>query len=470
MDSKLVYQPEHHFRLFDLSGEPKKIPRTINDYEQISLVTLEEAVGPLVVFVPQVEDMVKLVKEKCQQPKDNLSIDESASIMLYTLEWTPKEESFYYICNRKLDSNDHQQLIPWYFYLKLISTSLSKLPTLSNRIFYRGIKLDLESNYPLGKIFFWYGFSSCTSSLESLDKDEFCFGQTGIRTLFIIHSNQGKNINQHSFYKTKNEILLPPGQSFEVVSYRVSNDDLHIIVLKEFSYSNSIQSISTSGINNRHDKSIDLSFRKRIKKYSEMNFRNQNLTDRHIEIIVKEAIDRKNCTWLSLQNNQITSHGVSIIADGLKMYKSLESLYLSQNFVTDTGVQCLTKILKNNYSNLTLLSLDHNRIKDGGAQYLATMLKTNRILTDLWLSYNEIGDHGLQSLVNVLTFHNRTLMQLYLHGNILITDSNIDSLVHMLTYNKTLNTLWLQNCSLSQEGKEKLEETVKYMEYFDLYV
>jgi len=138
--------------------------------------------------------------------------------------------------------------------------------------------------------------------------------------------------------------------------------------------------------------------------------------------------------------------------------------------VTDTGVLSLTKILTNNYSNLTLLSLDHNRIKDEGAQYLATMLKTNRILTDLWLSYNEIGDHGVQSLVYVLTFHNRTLMQLYLHGNILISDSNIDSLVYMLTCNITINTLWLQNCSLSQEGKEKLEETVKYMEYFDLYV
>jgi Leucine-rich repeat (LRR) protein len=50
-----------------------------------------------------------------------------------------------------------------------------------------------------------------------------------------------------------------------------------------------------------------------------------------MNIIAKEAIIKKQCTWLSLKNNNITSVGLSIIADGLDENESLESLYLSQN-------------------------------------------------------------------------------------------------------------------------------------------
>jgi Ran GTPase-activating protein (RanGAP) involved in mRNA processing and transport len=467
MDLNLIYQPEHHFRFFDLCEEPKKIIRSNDDYEQISLVTLEEAVEPLIEFIPQVKDMVKLVKEKCQQPKDNLSIDESASIMLYTIEWIPKENSFYYIFNRKLSSTNQNELIPLYSYLKLISISLSKLSKLSNRIFYRGIQLDFKTQYSLDKIFLWNSYSSCTSSIDIIDQEKIYFNHTNPRTLFIIHSEHGINISEHSFYKIKYEILLPPKQQFQVVSIRQSNTGLCIIILKEIF----IELIPTIEFNHEDYKSFDLLFQKKIGKYeknSEINLNNQKLTDNHLDIIIKYAIQKKKCHWLSLQNNQITSQGLFILSKGLKTNKSLESLYLSKNFINDFGVECLTKILS--YSNLTFLSLDHNSIKDKGAQYLADMLKINKILTDLWLSYNEIGNQGVQSLAEVLTFDNQTLIQLYLHGNKLINDLSVNCLIHMLEFNTRLNTIWLQNCNFTQEGKEKLEKTIEYRENFDLYV
>jgi len=467
---KLVYRPEHHFRFFDLLGEPKKIIRSINDYEQISLVTLEEAVEPLIDIIPQVQDMVKLVKETCQQPKDNLSIDESASIMLYTMEWIPKENSFYYIFNRKLHTDNQDELKPWYYYLKLFSISLSKLPRLSKRIIYRGIKLNFKNEYFLDKIFLWYEYSSCTSSIEIFDKEKIYFGDKDNRTLFIIHSENGIDISQHSFYKIKYEILLPPGQLFQVVSYRQSNNGLCIIILREIS----IQSIPTMIFNDKDQQYFDKLFKKQMKKYekhSEINLNNQKLTDNHMDIIVKYAFRKKKCYWLSLENNQITSLGLSILSKGLKKNKSLESLYLSQNFLNDFGIECLTKILLDiNYSNLTFLNLDHNCIKDEGAQYLANMLKINQVLTDLWLSYNEIGNQGLQSLTEVLAFDNQTLIQLYLHGNTLINDSGIGYLTHMFIRNRKLNTIGLQNCNFTEKGKQRLANSVKYRENFVIYI
>ncbi|CAF0862576.1 unnamed protein product [Rotaria sordida] len=458
MDLKLICQPKFHFRFFNFSGEPKAIAPSIHDYEHIPIVTLEEAVEPLVIFIPQIQDMVKLVKEKCQQPKDNLSIDESGSIMLYTMEWLPKEDAFHYIFNRKLHLNDPNELIPWYFYLKLISTSLSKLPKLSRRIFYRGINLDLKNEYFLNRKLFWYEFLSCLSSINAFDKKEFGFVHTDIRTLFIIHSNHAKNISQHSFYKIEHEILLLPGQRFQIVSYK-SRDELHVITLKEISYPDSIETSLSTVTRNENLKLFNLLFRKRIKyyeNYCEINLRNQKLTDTHMNIITEQAIKNKKCIWLSLQNNQITSQGLCIVADSLKENDSLESLYLSQNFVTNVGVKYLTEILSNNYSNLTLLCLDHNGIKDEGVHYLADMLKENQTLTDLWLSYNDISDYGVQSLANVLRSDNETLMQLYLNGNKLISDYSSNFLVSMFESNRTLNTFWLQDCCLSQEGKIKM--------------
>jgi hypothetical protein len=386
------------------------------------------------------------------------------------MEWIPKENSFYYIFNRKLHTDNQDELKLWYYYLKLISTSLSKLPRSSKRIIYRGIKLNFENQYSLDKIFLWYEYSSCTSSIEFFDKEKICFGDTDNRTLFIIHSENGIDISRHSFYKIKHEILLSPGQLFQVVSYRQSNNGLCIIILREIS----IQSIPTMIFNNNDQQSFDKLFRKKIKKYekySEINLNNQKLTDNHMDIIVKYAFRKKKCYWISLENNQITSLGLSIIAQGLKKNKSLESLYLSQNFLNDFGVEYLTKILLNiNYSNLTFLSLDHNCIKDEGAQYLANMLKINKILTDLWLSYNQIGNQGLQSLAEVLTFDNQTLIQLYLHGNTLINDSSISYLTHMLIRNRKLNTIGLENCNFTKKGKKRLEKMIKYRENFDLYV
>ncbi|CAF5114653.1 unnamed protein product, partial [Rotaria magnacalcarata] len=48
------------------------------------LVSLEEAVKPLLNIVPKVERNVYVVQENCQNPEDGLTTDESASIMLCT--------------------------------------------------------------------------------------------------------------------------------------------------------------------------------------------------------------------------------------------------------------------------------------------------------------------------------------------------------------------------------------------------
>ena len=182
-------------------------------------------------IVPRVERNVFVVKENCKQPKDGLTSDESASIMLYTLESNPHKSSLYVILNDTLRSEQRQKLKPWFLYLRLILTALTRLPS-ERRSVFRGVREDLQGQYSMGSIFIWWSFSSCTSSVGVLECESF-FGQSGTRTLFHIECLSGKDIKNHSFMQQEDEILLLPARQLVVTSVLNSGNDLHIIQLKE---------------------------------------------------------------------------------------------------------------------------------------------------------------------------------------------------------------------------------------------
>src|ERR1700722_19176089 len=116
------------YRFSDVAGEPMKRLPPIRGFENMPPVSLEEATEPLVPHVPEIEHMVDIVKGNTVKPKDGLTIDESASITLYSMEWSPRENSFYIILNGTLrKANRAESLPPWFKFLKLFLTALSKL-------------------------------------------------------------------------------------------------------------------------------------------------------------------------------------------------------------------------------------------------------------------------------------------------------------------------------------------------------
>ncbi|CAF1583820.1 unnamed protein product [Rotaria magnacalcarata] len=202
-------------RICDFPPESNKILPPIQGFEKMPLVSLEKSVESLKSIVPQLDHMVWTVMGSCHEPKDMLTKDESASIMLYTLEWTPKETSFYYILNSTLRSRDRRQLIPWFLYLRLFIFALSKLPSIVPRIIYRGVEKDMRDEFPVGKKFIWWSFTSCTASLDVLRR---YLGKTGNRTIFNIICGSAKSVNRHSSFESENELLLYPARQFQVMS------------------------------------------------------------------------------------------------------------------------------------------------------------------------------------------------------------------------------------------------------------
>ncbi|CAF4547093.1 unnamed protein product [Rotaria sp. Silwood2] len=218
-------------RFADVGTLQKRMLAPIEGYEKVPVVSLEEAVKLLVKIVPKVERNVFVVKQNCQEPEDGLTTDESASIMLYTYESMPHEDSLYVKLNDTLQSEQRKNLIPWFLYLRLILTALARLPSKRRSVF-RGVKENLWADYPLDKIFIWWGFSSCTSSIGVLENEQF-FGTTGNRTLFQIECTTAKDIKKHSFVASEDEILLLPARQLQVTSCLDSGHGLHIVQLTE---------------------------------------------------------------------------------------------------------------------------------------------------------------------------------------------------------------------------------------------
>ncbi|CAF3439911.1 unnamed protein product, partial [Rotaria sp. Silwood2] len=290
--------------------------------------------------------MIKTVEENNGESEDGLTMDESNSIRLYSLEWQPREKSVFYILNKALRSENRQQLKPWFLFLRHILTVLAHLPSTVVTV-YRGINMDLAAKYRTGTTIVWWGFSSCMKNINQLEKKLF-LNKIGKRTLFVINCYSGKDIHRHSMYEGESEVLLPPACQFTVMNSVNKGKGLHVIELNEiqpsYDFFNAISSsatfssvvpscqtkfeaISTVSLCKKTlpaalpNPRLEDRFAYLFKQRSKVDLSSMNLTDSDMDIVVSEIIIRRQCSELVLSGNEITSQGVLILAHTLRKNK-----------------------------------------------------------------------------------------------------------------------------------------------------
>ncbi|CAF3272011.1 unnamed protein product [Rotaria sp. Silwood2] len=242
---------ERMLRITDVVEEPLEFLAPISGYGKMPLVSLEQAVEPLVPFLPDVQSRAYVAKQRCKKPADELTQDESASIVLYTMDWKPLDECLYVVLNKILRAPDREhKLEPWYLYLRLFLNALFRLPLLPIMA-YRGVKLDLSKSYIVGEPVVWWGFSSCTTAISILKSNQF-LGKTGSRTMFTLQCKSARDIRKHSYFPAEDEVLLMAATQFKVLGC-LDQGDLRIIQLEEtrppFPLLQPISSIVSSPIN-----------------------------------------------------------------------------------------------------------------------------------------------------------------------------------------------------------------------------
>jgi hypothetical protein len=580
---KLPDEDVHYRRVSDIDKEPERMLLPIEGYELMPLVSLIEAIEPLVSIFPDIQSKAWVAQCNCETPKEGLTPDQSAAIMLYTMEYSG--ETLYGLLNSTLRSDKpgrSDQLKPWFSYLKLLITALSYLPSHQRTVF-RGIKLNLSQLYPVGKQFVWWGFSSCTTTMGLLESPKF-LGQTGMRTLFVIECFTGKNIHHHSYYPSEDEILLVAARHFEVMSCLNPAPDLWMIHVKEIrpkfahlktdsSISSSFEAIKsndtdswpsmvsdtlssmtlssclkeevanatyTSNDENEEKKvalqsadsqleetlllgfeierAIDknknvecgahvskkedhhslpvventdstsntqeamhislpsplsnlLNSKKSNDSINQMCMHNsmedvgsidsdlvdQSTQNETINIISSTMIGTQSMT-MYFKNRVITTIDAQIMAQIVEKNERLHTLNLFNNDLGDHGIYQLTLVLLTR-TPLNVLYIRQNGITDVGAAHLADVLAArSQTLTRLYLDGNKITDIGVKIIVQALLQSQSTLHTLSFTKNLSIGDGCIDSISRLIMDSKPLNTLYLDKCTLSEDGKDKLRK------------
>ncbi|CAF4893598.1 unnamed protein product, partial [Rotaria magnacalcarata] len=202
-------------------------------YADEPLLPLVDACAPLIDILYNLSFYVNMaVEETPAEPPDGLTINESAAIRLYTIEWKAPHRSLYSMLNHTLKHCSREELQPYFRYMKLFLTALVKLPCSPLLTVWRGVTKDLSAKFPPGTPVTWWAFSSTTTELAVLENNMY-LGTTGARTLFSVEAINGRTVRAHSHFVIEDEILLLPGTHMIVQSQFSPASDLHIIHLKQ---------------------------------------------------------------------------------------------------------------------------------------------------------------------------------------------------------------------------------------------
>jgi uracil DNA glycosylase len=153
-----------------------------------------------------------------------LSRDEVAALYLYTCE-----SAFYRQINATLRHPDRSRIVPYLPYLRLLFSAVSRLPARTEPL-WRGVRLDLRSQYPMGQTVTWWGVSSCTSKLGVAQG---FMGGRGRRTLFEVLPKRAVGIRNFSAFTGEEEFILAPGTQLTVTSVKAERGGLCTVRLTE---------------------------------------------------------------------------------------------------------------------------------------------------------------------------------------------------------------------------------------------
>ena len=187
---------------------------------------------------------------------------------------------------------------------------------------------------------------------------------------------------------------------------------------------------------------------------------NTRLTDFEVEILSDCFQNNDRLVQINLSNCFTDNNTAAILAISniLKNNGTLQKLNLSNNQITDSGIETLTETIATNIA-LENIDVSWNAITDNGVVFISRFLKTNITLRILYLSGNQIMDNGFKSLAEALN-ENITLQRLDISSN-MVSDNGISFISDSLKCNKALQGLSISGSNIADEGAKLLAEAIQ---------
>ncbi|GGT57941.1 macro domain-containing protein [Streptomyces purpureus] len=214
-------------RLTSVKDEGLLLPEITGVFDT-PLMDFLDAVAPLTEVLPglgrHIDQSREFGKRRADETTGGPSADAIAAVHLYTCG-----SRFYREINAVLRSPDRSKAVPYLPYLRLLFSAVSALPTHTQPL-WRGVSLDLRTQYPLGRTVTWWGVSSCTSELGVARS---FLGSRGKRTLFEVTPARAVGIRSLSAFTGEEEYILAPGTQLKVTDVKTERGGLCTVKLTE---------------------------------------------------------------------------------------------------------------------------------------------------------------------------------------------------------------------------------------------
>ncbi|CAF3724819.1 unnamed protein product [Rotaria socialis] len=224
-----IVQEESIIERFSNIGISKTNPlRLIDNYLNERLVSLEEALEPVVVQIDSLPSYIEKAKAKCHYPSEyRLTLDESAAIYIYTMKW--EGQCLYDQLQAAWASEDRSEMKPWFKYLKLFRRALDKLPSTNDEI-WQGTHYDETLNETLASESSSFYSSMALCSPSNMTIVDYLQANVGTNLVIVgFKSVNGKSISHYSANQSK-QIMLWPGIKMDVARMIMVNETSSVIV------------------------------------------------------------------------------------------------------------------------------------------------------------------------------------------------------------------------------------------------
>ena len=188
-----------------------------------------------------------------------------------------------------------------------------------------------------------------------------------------------------------------------------------------------------------------------------LDISNNKISDLGAQEIAKALHENITLQTLNISYNIIQFHGVKAIAGALHNNRTLQNLDISNNNTHAEGAKVIAEAL---YENRTLQKLDfsNNNIHDDGAIAISECIKNNSALQQLVISGNNISVEGAIKIAEAVKI-NTTLQNLDISNNG-ISNDGAKFISNCLKHNNSLQELNLSRGEMTNEGVKQLSEAI----------
>jgi len=178
---------------------------------------------------------------------------------------------------------------------------------------------------------------------------------------------------------------------------------------------------------------------------------------------------------LDLHNTAVLDEGVGYLFKSLEKNTTLRQLYLDANGITKNSVGSIINyfdyLIRNNLKGITSLWIDMNRLDDEGTVALVDTLQHYHHLKRLVIGSNRITGNGAKEILGRLKHHPKLMvLDIGLYKSTFdmdelpndIGDAGVQPIVDFITNNKGVKVFSILHNNISLDGLKRIAEAVQY--------